>query len=218
MIIDVAVTGIDGSSRRINDNPLQPFITRLAQKIQKYRRTVDQHGYQFIPFVFPYNGQALLDAVNFVRSQIDHKLRLVDGRATSTRRNSIWKLWVRYISVVINRTASMNIQRKITMMVNASNSTQRKAISSGDYEKDFLLSSSSAEELEQTNVDVLLLDQDVCQSQSQCADSQRFCAMKCAFHMKHKKKRSFSCECARSLSRTCHVYASFVMSQCPSAV
>ena len=39
-------------------------------------------------------------------------------------------------------------------------------------EKDFLLSSSSsAEELEQ-NVDVLLLDQDMCQSQY--ADSQRF--------------------------------------------
>ena len=82
---------------------------------------------------FIHNGQALPDAVNFVRSQIDHKLRLVDGRATSTR------------------------------MVNASNVTQRKAKSSGDCEKDFLSFSSSAEELEQTNADVLLLNQDACQ-------------------------------------------------------
>ena len=47
-------------------------------------------------------------------------------------------------------------------MVNASNSAQRKAISSDDCVKDFLSSSSSTEVLEQ-NVDVLLLvlDQDV---------------------------------------------------------
>ena len=45
-------------------------------------------------------------------------------------------------------------------MVNVSNSAQRKAASSGDCEKDFLSSSSSAEEFEQNvdvDVDVLLL-------------------------------------------------------------
>ena len=49
-------------------------------------------------------------------------------------------------------------------MVNASNSAQRKATSSGDCEEEFSSSSSLAEELEQ-NFDVLLLDQDVCRSQ-----------------------------------------------------
>ena len=125
----------------------------------------DHHGYQFAPVVYSHNGQIHIDSANFARAQIDHKLRLVDGR-----RDSIWKLWVRHISVAINRTVSRNIQRKITKM-NASNSANRKASSSGDCEKNFLSSSSSAEELEQ-NTDVLLLGQGV--RQSQYADSQRF--------------------------------------------
>ena len=77
---------------------------------------------------------------------------------------------MRHISVAINRTAIRNIQRKITKIVNTSNSAQRKA-SSAHCEKDCLSSSSSTKELEQ-NIDVLLLDQDMCQSQY--ADSQRF--------------------------------------------
>ena len=84
---------------------------------------------------------------------------------------SIWKLWVHHISVTINRTASRNIQWKITKMVNASNSAQRKAASSGDCEEEFSYTSKLAEELEQ-NVDVLLLDQGV--RQSQYAGSQLF--------------------------------------------
>ena len=48
-IIDVAVVGVDDSSRRINDNPLQPLITRFAQKTQKFHSVADQHGYQFVP-------------------------------------------------------------------------------------------------------------------------------------------------------------------------
>jgi len=38
--------------------------------------------------------------------------------------------------------------------------------------------------------------------------------MKCAFHVKFKKKSSFSSEHTRSGSRTHHVEASFIMSQC----
>ena len=56
-------------------------------------------------------------------------------------------------------------------MVNASNSAQREATASGDCEEDFSSTSKLAEELEQ-NVDVLLLDQDV--RQSQYAGSQLF--------------------------------------------
>ena len=52
----------------------------------------------------------------------------------------------------------ININIYTKKMVNASNSAQRKA--SGDCEKEFLSSSSLAEELEQ-NFDVLLLDQDL---------------------------------------------------------
>ena len=73
---------------------------------------------------------------------------------------------MRHISAAINKTASRNIQRKNSKMVNAS--------SAGDCEKEFLSSSSSAEKLEQ-NVDVLLLDQvKTCVNPSQIANGLMF--------------------------------------------
>ena len=111
--------------------------------------------------MFSHNGQIHPDAVSFDCSQIDLKLRLVDGQVTAAKRKSIWKLWKRYISAAINRAVS-RIQREITM-VNASNSAQRQATSTTCNDA-FSSASKVAEELEQ-NFDVLLLDQDVCQSQ-----------------------------------------------------
>ena len=93
------------------------LTTRFAEKIQKYRHTAEQHDCQFLPFVFSHNEQIHSEAVNFVCSQIDYKLGLVDGKTTPTKRNSIRKLRVRHISVATNRTASWNATRKITKMV-----------------------------------------------------------------------------------------------------
>lgn len=93
---------------------------RFGQKLHKYCSSAEQHGFQFMPFIFPHNGQ--------MHSQIDHKLRLVDGKVAAVKRQSIcWRLWVRYISAVINRTAR-NIHRKMTKTVNSSNSALRQAI------------------------------------------------------------------------------------------
>ena len=108
--------------------------------------------------MFSHNRQIHPEAVSFVCSQIDHKHRLVDGQVTAAKRKSIWKLWKRYISAAINRAVS-RIQREITM-VNASNSAQRQATSTTCNDA-FSSASKVAEELEQ-NVDMLLLDQDVC--------------------------------------------------------
>ena len=95
------MTGVDGSSRRLHDNPLPPLMIRFGQKLHKYRSTAGQHSFQFMPFVFSNNGQIHPDAVSFICSQIDHELRLVDGQVTAAKRKSIWKLWVRHISATI---------------------------------------------------------------------------------------------------------------------
>ena len=75
--------------------------------------------------------------VSFVCSQIDHKLRfvVVDGQVKAVKRKSIWMLLVRHVSVAINRTASRNVQRKVTKTVNASNSTQRQATWHNAFER-----------------------------------------------------------------------------------
>ena len=40
-IIDVAVTGIDGSDRNVGDDPDQPMMKRAKQKIAKYRNSAE---------------------------------------------------------------------------------------------------------------------------------------------------------------------------------
>ena len=81
---------------------------RFGQKLHKRRSTAEEHGFKFIPFTFSHNGQTHPDAVSSVYSQIDHKLRLVDSEATAI-----------HISAAINWTASRNIRRKTTRMVEA---------------------------------------------------------------------------------------------------
>ena len=83
-------------------------MMRFAQKIQKYH-VAEQHDYQSMPSVFYHNGQIPPDAVKLVHFQIDHKLRLADGKSMPAKINSIWRLWVRHISTAIYRAASRNI-------------------------------------------------------------------------------------------------------------
>ena len=45
MILDVAVTGVDGSDRKVGDHPDQPMIKRARQKIAKYRKSAEEHGF-----------------------------------------------------------------------------------------------------------------------------------------------------------------------------
>ena len=147
-------------------------MMRFAQKIQKYH-VAEQHDYQSMPSVFYHNGQIHPDAVKLVHFQIDHKLRLADGKSMPAKINSIWRLWVRHISTAIYRAASRNIQHEIFKMINVSNAAQRKTASSSSCERASSSTSKLAEELEQY-VGVLLLDQDVYQSQHQYAGDQFF--------------------------------------------
>ena len=114
-------------------------MMRFGQKLHKRRSTAEEHGFKFIPFTFSHNGQTHPDAVRFVCSQIDHKLRSVDGQAIATKKTSIWKLWARHVC--------RNTQRKVAKMVNASNSAQRQATSSTNCDDAFSTASELAEEL-----------------------------------------------------------------------
>merc|ERR1711998_296011 len=80
VILDVAVTGVDGSDRKVGDNPDQPMIKRAKQKIAKYRKSAEEHGFLFMPFVVSHNGQILKETAAFICRQIEQKLMAVDGR------------------------------------------------------------------------------------------------------------------------------------------
>ena len=139
MILDLMIISI---SIKINDDPPQPLNARFSsQKNSKYRGVAEQNGFEFMPFVFSHNGQIHPETVSFICRQIEAKLMLVDGKVSKSKKESIWKLWVlHYLSVAINKTASRNVLRKVTKMINDSNSDQRQASSSSFCEEVFPLS------------------------------------------------------------------------------
>ena len=65
VILDVAVTGVDGSDRKVEDHPDQPMIKRARQKIAKYRKSAEEHGFSFTPFVVSHDGQILKETAAF---------------------------------------------------------------------------------------------------------------------------------------------------------
>ena len=56
IILDVAVTGIDGTTRTNDDKPDQPLNARFKQKIQKYERPAGKNGLVFVLAIFSYAG------------------------------------------------------------------------------------------------------------------------------------------------------------------
>lgn len=57
IILDVAVTAIDGQTHICDDNPRQPLQARYRQKITKYGEVAAVNRYEFIPAVFSYAMQ-----------------------------------------------------------------------------------------------------------------------------------------------------------------
>ena len=84
----------------------------------------------------------------------------VGGRVMQSKKRATWKLWTRHISMAINKTASRNILRKITKLVNNSNDQQRCASASIFCEDPFSSSTPYAEELEY-DIDFLINHQDI---------------------------------------------------------
>ena len=57
MILDVAVTAIDGQSRTSDDVADRPLNVRHGQMMAKYHRLANQNGFHYVPAVFSHTGQ-----------------------------------------------------------------------------------------------------------------------------------------------------------------
>ena len=57
VIIDVAVTGVDGQSRASDKATERPLQIRYDQKMAKYGRVAEQNNLRFISAVFSHTGQ-----------------------------------------------------------------------------------------------------------------------------------------------------------------
>ena len=116
VIIDVAVTGVNGQSRTSDEATDRPLQTRYDQKMAKYGRVAEQCNLRFIPAVFSHTGQTHGMFKAFVKEQIIQKLVAFEGDPKPSKINSIMKWWSRCISVAIAKTASRNVAFKVAKM------------------------------------------------------------------------------------------------------
>ena len=113
MILDVAVTAIDGQSRTSDDVADRPLNVRYDQKMAKYHRLADQSGFHFVPAVFSHTGQIHKSIKRLIAEQIRNKLAFSEGVVKQSRVRSTMRWWT---SMVIAKTASRNVAFKTNVM------------------------------------------------------------------------------------------------------
>lgn len=111
MILDVAVTGVDGQFRASDDFPDRPLQIRYDQKMAKYGQIADQNRLQFVPAVFSHTGQIHGAFKSLFGEQIRQNLVAFEGQAKPFTIKSVIK-WSKCISMVIAKTASRNVAFK----------------------------------------------------------------------------------------------------------
>ncbi len=116
VIIDVAVTGIDGQSRTSDEVVERPLQVRYDQKMAKYGHLAQQRELRFIPAVFSHTGQIHEAFKVFVKEQIRLKFEAFEGEVKRSKVRSYMNWWIKCISAVIVKTASRNVAFKATRM------------------------------------------------------------------------------------------------------
>ena len=106
IIIDVAVTGVDGQSRASDEAVDRPLQARYDQKMAKYGHVAEQSDLRFIPAIFSHAGQTHDDFKALVREQIRHKLIDVEGEPKRSKIRAVMKWWTRCISCLLYTSPS----------------------------------------------------------------------------------------------------------------
>merc|ERR1711871_1284686 len=116
VIIDVALTGIDGQSRTSDEAVERPLQVRCDQKMAKYGQVAKRDGLRFIPAVFSHTCQIHEAFKMFVKEQIRYKLEAFEGDVKRSKVRFYMNWWVKCISAAIVKTASRNVAFKATRM------------------------------------------------------------------------------------------------------
>jgi len=91
IILDVAITGIDGQSRPTEESPDRHLQVHHDQKIAKYGHLAEQSGFQLIPAVFFHTGQIHTAFKDLIREQIRQKIIVFEGQPKPSKINSVIK-------------------------------------------------------------------------------------------------------------------------------
>jgi len=116
VILDIAVTRIDGQSRSSDDRPEQPLQVRYDQKMAKYGWIADENTLQFAPTVFSHTGQIHDAFKSLIKEQIRQKLVSFEGRTKQSKVRSTMKWRSKCLSIVIAKTAGRDVAFKVSKM------------------------------------------------------------------------------------------------------
>ena len=109
IIVDVAVTGVNGHARRSDLDADQPLHHRFNQKKAKYAQAVQDHGLSFVPAIFSHTGQVHQAIFDLMYSQTKLRLNLTDPQMQGNKIQETLRFWLMQSSCVIDRTASRSI-------------------------------------------------------------------------------------------------------------
>ena len=144
IILDVAVTGVTGQSRRSDLDTDQPLQYRYNQKMTKYAQVAQENGFVFIPAIFSHTGQIHKAVMDLMFSQIKHKLELDDPDVKSSKIQGMLNLWVKQLSCVINRTSCRTIIAGTAALVDAVNASSRDDLTSTQRDDQLAANSTAA--------------------------------------------------------------------------
>ena len=119
IIIDVAVTGVDGQSRTSDEAVERPLQARYDQKLAKCGHVAEQSDLRFIPAVFSHTDQIHHEFKALFREQIRHKLIDVEGEPKSSKIRAGVKWWTKCVSMAIAKTTSRSVAFKVARMRDA---------------------------------------------------------------------------------------------------
>ena len=102
IILDVAVTGVDGQSRRRSVDVDAPLNSRFYKKIRKCEQVAICNGFKVMPAVFSHTGQIHHRIMALIRRQIDYELQLQSQQRQHDSWYPMLKVWIRKLPVVIS--------------------------------------------------------------------------------------------------------------------
>ena len=117
IIIDVAITGIDGQSRTSDEHTDRPLQVRHEQRrLNMAPSQIDIICNSYHRLLIQDNSRPFK---SFVMEQIRHKLIAFEGKAKVSRIKVVMKWWTKCISMVIAKTASRNVAFKSDKLMDA---------------------------------------------------------------------------------------------------
>ena len=160
IILDIAITGVNGQTRHSDQDTDQPLRLRFNQKKAKYGQIAQDNGLSFIPAFFSHTGQIHQAIMDLMFNQIKLKLELADPQVQSDKIQGTLRFWVRQLTSVIKKTACRSILAGAASLVDSSANSTSGDDRTSEQRDDQLAANSSAAHNFIEDMDLSMINQE----------------------------------------------------------